>query len=56
MREKVPKALTNIRSSKYSKLIAENQQDQYKNCLIFEGLQDGRKQMSVAVTVTNFAI
>ena len=48
MREKVSEALKKIKSTINYKLITECQNDQYKKYPVFDDLQDGSKQTSVA--------
>ena len=48
--------LTKSKSSIKSKLIEESQNDQYKKCSVFKGLQNDSKQKSVAFMVYDLAI
>ena len=48
--------LANSKGSIYSKLTKESQNDQYKKYSVFEDLQNGSKQKSVAFTVYDLAI
>ena len=54
--QELSEALTNIKSSMNSKLIEESQNDSYKKCSVFEDLQNGSKQKSVACMVYDLAI
>ena len=56
VQQEVSEALTNSKSSINSKLIEEGQNDQYKKCSVFEDLQNGSKQKSVAFMVYDLAI
>ena len=49
-------ALTNFKKTKHSKLIEENQYYQHKIYSVFEGLQDGSEQKSVAFMLYDLAI
>ena len=52
----VTEALTNSKSVIKSKLIEERQNEQYKKYSVFEDLQNGSKQKSVAFMVYDLAI
>ena len=54
--EQVSEPLTKSKSSIKSKLVAENQNDQYKKYLVFKDLKNGSKQKSVASMVCDLAI
>ena len=55
MREEVSEALKKIKSTINCKLMEESQNDQYKIYSVFDDLQDGSKQKSIAFMVYGLA-
>ena len=55
VREEVSEALKKIKSTINCQLIEESQKDQYKKYSVFDDLQDGSKQKSVAFMVYDLA-
>ena len=55
VREEVSEAFKKIKSIVNCQLIEESQNDQYKKYSIFDDLQDGSKQKSVAFMVYGLA-